>query len=242
MAANRITPRGATRRRPIAKAAQGCLAAALAVLVLLVALAGCGGGGSSTGALTSGEAGATGVGAAAETEGATPGAAAGGNGPADVTTSSPSAEQAADAALLNKVLGRQEAAVEAFAAVGAALPPRLARMAAYFRAQEQEHVDSLLRALRGLRSPAEPTPETLDAGGLEGTRERLVFLYEVEGATIDEELSAISKLESSWPRSLLASTVADQAQHLTLLRRALGAGPLASIPVPFENGTAPPPE
>ncbi|MBN9623753.1 MAG: hypothetical protein J0H06_12510, partial [Actinobacteria bacterium] len=72
-------------------------------------------------------------------------------------------------------------------------------------------------------------------------RERLVFLYEVESATIDEELSAISKLAAGWPRSLLASTVANQAQHLTLLRRALGAGPLASIPVPFENGTAVPP-
>ncbi|HVV91075.1 MAG TPA: ferritin-like domain-containing protein [Solirubrobacterales bacterium] len=147
-----------------------------------------------------------------------------------------------DAALLDKVLARQEAAVGAFAAVGPALPPRLARMAAYFRAQEQEHVDAVLKALRGLGSPAEPSPEPLDASGLKTDRERLVFLYEVESATIDEELSAISKLEATWPRSLLASTVADQAQHLTLLRRALGAGPLASIPVPFENGTAPPPE
>ena len=64
----------------------------------------------------------------------------------------------------------------------------------------------------------------------------------MESATIDEELSAIAKLEAPRPRSLLASTVANQAQHLTLLRQALGAGPLASVPVPFENGTAPPPE
>ena len=64
----------------------------------------------------------------------------------------------------------------------------------------------------------------------------------MERATIDEELSAIAKLEASWPRALLASTVANQAQHLTLLRQALGAGPLASVPEPFENGTAPPPE
>jgi hypothetical protein len=63
----------------------------------------------------------------------------------------------------------------------------------------------------------------------------------MESATIDEELSAIAELEAAWPRSLLASTVANQAQHLTLLRQALGAGPLASVPVPFENGTAEPP-
>ena len=159
-----------------------------------------------------------------------------------MATEAAAPQPSADAVLLDKVLSRQEAAVEAFAAVGRELPPRLARMAAYFRAQEGEHVDAVLKALRGLGSPSDPTAEPLDTSGLESDRERLVFLYEVESATIDEELSAISKLEASWPRSLLASTVANQAQHLTLLRQALGAGPLASVPVPFENGTAEPPE
>jgi hypothetical protein len=114
-------------------------------------------------------------------------------------------------------------------------------MAAYFRAQEQEHVDAVLKALRGLKSPAEPIVEPIDRSGLTSDRDRLVFLYEVESATVDEELTAISDLEASWPRSLLASTVANQAQHLTLLRQALGDGPLASVPAPFENGTFPPP-
>jgi hypothetical protein len=186
--------------------------ATLAVLLIAVIFAGCGGGGSSTTATA-----------------------------AALTTPAPSQEESADAAILDTVLARQEAAVEALAEVGPALPPRLARMAAYFRAQEQEHVDSVLKALRGLKSPAEATPEPLDASGLKSDRERLVFLYEVESATIDEELSAISKLEADWPRSLLASTVANQAQHLTLLRQALGAGPLASVPAPFENGTVEPP-
>jgi hypothetical protein len=187
--------------------------ATLAVLLIGGILAGCGGGGSST---------------AASSEAA-------------ATTPAPARGESADVAILDTVLGRQEAAVEAFRHVGPALPPRLARMTAYFRAQEQEHVDAVLKALRGLGSPAEPTAVPLDWSDLKSDRERLVFLYEVESATIDEELSAISKLEASWPRSLLASTVANQAQHLTLLRQALGAGPLASVPVPFENGTAEPP-
>jgi hypothetical protein len=99
----------------------------------------------------------------------------------------------------------------------------------------------VLKALRGLQSSAEPSPESIDTSGLRSDRERLAFLYEVESATIDEELSAISELEASWPRSLLASTIASQAQHLTLLRQALGEGPLASAPAPFEDGTFPPP-
>ncbi|HTR75153.1 MAG TPA: ferritin-like domain-containing protein [Solirubrobacterales bacterium] len=190
--------------------------ATLAALVLVLCVGGCGGGSSSTTSTTATTQGATKV--VAETSG-----------------------QAADAALLDKVLGRQEAAAAAYAKVITSLPPHLNHVAFYFRRQEQEHVDAVIKALRGLGSPAEPSEETIEPGEPKTDRERLEFLYEVEGATIDEELSAISKLEASWPRSLLASIVADQAQHLTLLRRALGAGPLASIPTPFENGTFPPP-
>jgi hypothetical protein len=222
MAPNRITWSGAM----------------LACLLSAAVLAGCGGGSSSTTAGTeaaSTEAASTG---ANRTE-ATPTEAT--SGQATTTTTVAAAEPSPDGAILNKVLSRQEAAVDAFGEVGPELSPRLARMAAYFRAQEQEHVDSVLKAMRGLQTPAEPTPEPLDTSALKTDRERLVFLYEVESATIDEELSAISKLEAPWPRSLLASTVANQAQHLTLLRQALGAGPLASAPVPFENGTAEPP-
>ncbi|MBS1885746.1 MAG: ferritin-like domain-containing protein [Actinobacteria bacterium] len=187
--------------------------ATLAAVLLAAILAGCGAGGSSSATTT----------ATAATEAAAP-------------------EPSPDVALLDKVLSRQEAAVEAFGQVGPALPPRLARMAAYFRAQEQEHIDAVLKAVRGLGATPEPSPEPVDTSALKDTRERLLFLYELEGATIDEELSAIAKLEASWPRSLLASTVANHGQHLVLLRRALGAGPLASVPVPFEDGTAPPPE
>jgi hypothetical protein len=203
--------RGGAKRRG-RKAAP--LVALLALLVLTAALAGCGGGGSSS----------TSAGA--------------------VTDASPtlSAEESADAEILNRILSRQEAAVGAYDEVIPKLAPRLAHMAAYFRAQEQEHVDAVLKALRGLKSAAaEPTEEAIEVGDRTSDRERLEFLYEVESVTIDDELGAISTLEASSPRSLLASTVANQAQHLTLLRQALGAGPLASVPVPFENGNFPPP-
>ncbi|MBS1884073.1 MAG: ferritin-like domain-containing protein [Actinobacteria bacterium] len=195
---------------------------ALATLVAIVLLAGCGGGGSST---------APAAGAPATTGTAT-----------NVDTPVSPPEPTSDGALLDKVLAREEAAIEAYGKVIPQLSPRLARLASYFRAQEQEHVDGMLKAMRGIGSSAEPSPEPLEPGALKTDRERLEFLYEVEGASIDEELSAISKLEASWPRSLLASVVADQGEHLTLLRQELGAGPLASVPVPFENGTAPLPE
>jgi hypothetical protein len=209
MAPNRIMRSGGVRREGRAVAAT--VALVLALGLMLAPLAGCGGGGD------------------------------GSTSAASVTDARPmpSAIESADAVLLNKVLGRQQAAIVAYGGVIPKLAPRLARTAAFFRAQEQEHVDAVLKALRGLKGAAEPRPETIEPGSLKTDRERLEFLYEIESATIDLELSAIGDLEASWPRSLLASTVADQAQHLTLLRQALGAGPLASVPVPFENGTAP---
>jgi Ferritin-like domain len=166
-------------------------------------------------------------------------AGCGGGGSSTATgTDAASTQPSADATILNAVLARQEDAADAYSKVIPELSPALGRRALYFRRQEQEHIDATIKAMRGLKIPAEPNLESIEPGELESDREVLVFLYEVESATIDEELSAISNLEASWPRSLLASTVADQAQHLTLLRQALGAGPLASVPVPFENGTA----
>jgi Ferritin-like domain len=168
-------------------------------------------------------------------------AGCGGGGSSTTTATEAASVRSPDADLLDHVLARQEAAVVASAETIPHLSPQLAHMASYFRAQEQEHVDATIKALRGLGSPVEASAEPIAAGDMKSDRERLEFLYAVEGATIDEELSAISKLEASWPRSLLASTAANQAQHLTLLRRELGAGPLRSIPGAFEDGTFPPP-
>ena len=163
--------------------------------------------------------------------------ACGGSG--GTTTAVP--EPAADAELLDHVLSRQLGAIEAYAAVMPGLGGRDLALAEKFRAQEQEHVDALVKALRGLGSKPEAEAEGISTEGIRGRAQRLGFLYELESATIDSELSAISKLTASWPRALLGSIVANQAQHLALLRRALGAKPLDAVPKAFEAGTTPAP-
>jgi Ferritin-like domain len=151
-------------------------------------------------------------------------------------------EKAADGAILNEVLGRQMAAVDAFGASG--LPdlhgPALAT-ARRFGAQEQEHIDSVVKALRGLGAKAEPQVEKIETGDFKTQADYLHFFYEVESGTIDEELSAISNLTQPWPRSLLGATVANQAEHLVLLREALGVTPPEAVPEAFEEGTTPAP-
>jgi hypothetical protein len=165
--------------------------------------------------------------------------ACGGGGSHGTTTAVP--DQEGDAAILNEILSRQTAAVEAYGASLPALKGPALDLARLFRAQEQEHVDGVLKALRALGEQAEPEPEAIEAEGLEGMPDYLRFFYEIESATIAAETTAVAKLTSPSPRALLASTLANQAQHLVLLRRAIGVKPLATVPAPFENGTTPAP-
>ena len=147
-------------------------------------------------------------------------------------------DKEADVRVLNEILARQLAAVEAY---GEALPAlRGAELAAAreFRAQEQEHVDATTKTLRGLDGEADPPAETIAADDLETPEDAWHFLYELESATIDAELAAVGKLTIGWPRPLIASMAANQAQRLVLIRRALGAKPLETVPEAFETGEA----
>jgi hypothetical protein len=162
-----------------------------------------------------------------------------GGGGSSVT---PEVDQEADVAVLNELLARQLAAAQAYGQVLPALHGADLRMARQFRAQEQEHVDSMTKTLRGIGGEAEPPEETIEADELKTRADNLEFLYEMESQTIDAELSAVDELTTEWPRPLIASMAANQAQRLVLLRRALGASPLEAIPSAFENGETPAPE
>lgn len=161
-----------------------------------------------------------------------------GGGGGDGTT-----DREADVGVLNEILARQLAAVDAYGAALPLLNGEQRPLARGFRAQEQEHVDATMKTLRGLDGEADPPPETIEAAGLETPDDALHFLYELESATIDAELNAVARLTISWPRPLLAAMAANQAQRLVLIRRALGATPAESVPEAFETGeTAAPQE
>ncbi len=150
-------------------------------------------------------------------------------------------DKEADVRVLNEILARQLAAVDAYAEALPALRGAELAMAREFRAQEQEHVDATTKTLRGLDGEADPPAETIEADELKTRRDALEFLYELESATIDAELNAVAKLTIAWPRPLIAAMAANQAQRLVLIRRALGAGPSELIPEAFETGETPAP-
>lgn len=162
-----------------------------------------------------------------------------GGGGGGTTTAVP--DKAADAETLNRVLAREMAAVRAYERTLPLLHGPALASAREFRGHEQEHVDAIVKALRGLGEKAEPEEEEIESEGLKTQADALGFLYEVESVSVAGDLRAVSHLTAPWPRSLLGSIAANQAQHLVVLRRALGAGAAESIPEAFEDGTAPAP-
>jgi hypothetical protein len=154
----------------------------------------------------------------------------------------PTVDRAGDVRVLNEILARQLAAVEAYGEALPALEGADMTLARAFRAQEQEHVDATTKTLRGLEGEFDPPEETIEAGELSTRGDALGFLYELESATIDAELSAVAKLTVAWPRPLIAAMAANQAQRLVLIRRALGAQLLETVPEAFETGETPAPE
>jgi len=152
------------------------------------------------------------------------------------------ADTRGDAEALNRVLSRQMAVVGAYDEAIEALRGRRRAIARQFRAQEQEHIDAVTRAMQNLEVEVEPEVEAAAPPTQPGEAARLAYLAELEGRTIEIELGAIAALTDSRPRAILGSIVANQAQHLVLLRRALGAPPLSTVPSAFETGAEPLPE
>jgi heme oxygenase len=157
------------------------------------------------------------------------------------TTTTTVPDTVADAELLNAVLARQLAVVRAYERTLPLLRGAALERGREFRADEQEHSNAIVRALRRLGEEATPEEEEVESEDLETQADALEFLYEVENASIAYDLKSIAKLTSSTPRALLASIAANQAQHLVVLRRALGATAAESIPEAFEDGGTPSP-
>jgi rubrerythrin len=157
------------------------------------------------------------------------------------TTTTVATDKAADAETLNNVLARELAAVRAYDRTLPLLHGPTLASAREFRAQEQEHVNAIVKALRGLGEKAEPEEEEIESEGLKTQADALGFLYEVESVSVAYYLRAISHLTAAWPRALLGSIATNQAQHLVLLRQMLGADAAESIPEAFEDGTSPSP-
>ena len=150
-------------------------------------------------------------------------------------------EKASDAAILNAALSQELTALDAYGRGLPLLSRRLRAVGRRFRAQEQEYVDALTKAIRGVGGETDAEAGELDFSRAKGQAGFLTLLYELESSALASYIAAAPRLFTAAPRSLTASLAAGHAQHLVVLRQGLGAGLAASVPEAFDGGEVPPP-
>ena len=135
-------------------------------------------------------------------------------------------------------LERSVAVAYAVIAESGLLPADEARAARVFRDQESAHADALTVALEALGEPppAPPTADDLPAlGALRSRRDALALLSALERRLLDNYYEAERRLERATLIRMVAQIMANEGQHLLVLRRALGEAPAPSA---FEDGRA----
>jgi len=151
-------------------------------------------------------------------------------------------EKGSDAAILNEGLSRELTALDAYTRGNGLLLDSERVLGRQLRAQEQEYVDALTKAIRGLGGDTEAAAEELDFTQVKGGGAFLALAYELESAGLAFYEAVAPRLNTSTPRTLDTALAAGHAQHLVVLRQALGASRVASVPEGFDGGEVPPPD
>jgi ferritin-like protein len=150
-------------------------------------------------------------------------------------------EKAADVEVLNEALAQELTAVAVYERGLPLLRGQRLAIAREFRGQGQAHVDALTKAIRGLGGETDAEPSEPEEPGPRSGTDALALAYETENLGLALTLDAAPRLETAAPRTLAAALTSSHAQHIAVLRQALGADLAAAVPEPFEPGDIPPP-
>jgi len=145
-----------------------------------------------------------------------------------------------DAAIVASAIRLENTAVAAYAAAvkSGLLSPSARRAAALFGSQEAQHAAALTAALKGMGgTPPAGTESKLLAklSGLRSQRQVLEFAVELETMAVAAYHDAARKLRDLRLLQTGAQIMANEGQHLVVLRQALGKDP---VPNAFETGKA----
>jgi hypothetical protein len=148
-------------------------------------------------------------------------------------------EKGSDAEILNEALARELTMLDAYTRGRPFLRGPQRAVGRQLRAQQQEYIDAVTKAIRGLGGDTEAEQEELDLSEVKDQAGLLAVLYELESAALDFYIEAAPRLYMSAPRTLDASLAAGHAQHLVVLRQGLGLDAAGSVPEGFDGGEVP---
>jgi Ferritin-like domain len=138
-----------------------------------------------------------------------------------------------DVNLLNQLLHLEHVAIAAYTAGTPLLAPATIKAGKLFLNDELSHAGALsgLIGAAGAK-PIKPAP-SYELGHPRTSQEVLALLHEVELAQIRAYMAALPRLSPSSVRRSVAAIVANEAQHVTVLRAALGQ---PAVPSAFVSG------
>jgi len=138
-----------------------------------------------------------------------------------------------DVDILNRLLHLEHVAIAAYTAGTPLLGPTMAKAAALFLNDELSHAGDLAGLIRETGAkPIKPAP-SYELGHPRNAEEVLMLLHRVERAQIAGYLNAITLLEPGVVKQQVCSILANDAQHVAVVRLALGR---PAIPSAFVTG------
>jgi hypothetical protein len=132
----------------------------------------------------------------------------------------------ADVELLNRALDLENKAIAAYTAGIPLLDGRAHAAAKNFLSQELSHAGELSGLIKQAGGKANPPKPSYDLGQPNNRTDVLRLLHELERAEIAGYLAALPYVSPGPVRAALAAILANDAQHVTVLRLRLGVDPL----------------
>jgi hypothetical protein len=138
-----------------------------------------------------------------------------------------------DATLLNGLLMLERRAIAAYTASIPLLAGADKRAATDFLRQELDHSGTLIALIKTVDGTPTPRVASYPLGEPGSRRALLTLLHDLERAQIAGYAAAIGELSPGSVRQWAATILADHAQHISILRAALGLPP---TPAAFVTG------
>jgi hypothetical protein len=139
-----------------------------------------------------------------------------------VAGSVPVAVRRADVAIMNRALDLEHYAIAAYTAGIPLLSGRARAAATRFLGQELSHASKLHDTIKGAGGKPNSPRASYDLGSPGSEADVLEMLRRTEASMIAAYLAAVPELMPGWLRAVAAGILANEAQHISVLRAAQG--------------------
>lgn len=150
-------------------------------------------------------------------------------------------EKGYDADYLNSALAQEMTNLALYTEAAPRLRGPAAGVLRAMRGHEQEYVDAITKAIRGLGGDTTAEAEAVELPPRPTRKELLELAYQRESEALAASIEAAPRLYTSAPRTLVAALATGHGEHLVVLRRLLGEPLVEAAPEAFDTGEIPPP-